>query len=122
MVMTEILGAFAVLCVCLAVAVIALAGIAAFIVWAFIRKVTERDQGVATELARGMTDAWNAGFDRRGEIDTGALENARLETERRRAAQHWKPEDDNRDQERQAPQTETLSVFGEEPLPPEMRA
>jgi len=113
-------AAAAILAVCLTVTILALCGIALAVIWAFYRRVGERDQGVAVEIARALTDAWNGGFLRRGEIESDSLENARLEVERKRSAQHWTPAADDRDH---APvkQSETISVFGEDPLPPEMR-
>jgi hypothetical protein len=119
--MNENVAVVAILSVCLIAAVLSLGTVSGLLVWAFIRKAGERDQGVAIELARAMTDAWNSGMRTDQNIRAETLEGARQEVERMRAQQHWSPAEDNRDHPAQSDRV-AIAEFGSEPPIPEMRA
>jgi hypothetical protein len=120
---SESLGIVAVLSVCLLAAVLALVGVTVFVVWAMLRKVGERNEAVAVDLAQNMTDAWEKGLKTGSNLAHESIEVAGLEVRRQRSNQHWSPAADDRDQGDRRDR-EVIGEFGEEPasapMQPEM--
>jgi hypothetical protein len=108
-------AALPMICACLTVCVIVMAGVTVFVVWAFLRKVGERNEAVAIDLAQNMTDAWEKGLKTGSNLAHESIELAGIEVSRRRGHQHWSPDKDDRDQG-DVRDRETVAVFGEEPL------
>jgi len=105
-------------CLCLCVA--ALAAVAIVLILIVYKRIGKRDDQVALEIAQRLIASWDAGAATRQNILANAELAERVKTQRRRANQQWNPGADAAEQARQGPpESVTLGVFGDSPMPPD---